>query len=69
MDRFRIRALAKILNDNILGDEDRAAAIAMLKKKISIYRNGAEKHGNTEAVREMGDLMGRYRTGAHNLAV
>ena len=60
MDRFRIRAIEKILSDGVLSDQDRESAIATMKTKIDIYLNGAIKHGNTESVTEMNSLLSRY---------
>lgn len=49
MDRFRVRALEKILQDNSLGDEDRKATIEMLQKKCTILANGCYKRGKADA--------------------
>lgn len=68
MDRFRIQALAGILNAEVLANENRAAAIAMLNKKISIYLHGAEKHGNTEAVSAMAPLLSKYKVASQRLS-
>ncbi len=43
MDRFRIKALQKILAQKTLSSEDRQAAIEMLINKASVYANGARK--------------------------
>ena len=51
MDRFRIRALEKILAEDVLSAEDREAALRVLLEKIEIYRNGAEKRGRSEEAR------------------
>lgn len=45
LDRFRIRALEKILGAGILGGEDRAAALATLRQKARIYAGGLRKRG------------------------
>jgi glycosyltransferase involved in cell wall biosynthesis len=45
MDRFRIRALEKILRQNILSRENHHAAREMLVKKANIYLAGAKKRG------------------------
>ena len=45
MDRYRIKALVKILKTDVLVDEYRRKTLAMMNKKISIYANGAEKRG------------------------
>jgi len=48
MDRFRIRALEKIVASSTLNAENRAAALAMLLEKLGIVLQGADKRGNTE---------------------
>tara|TARA_B100000029_G_scaffold516721_1_gene633252 strand:+ start:9897 stop:10688 length:792 start_codon:yes stop_codon:yes gene_type:complete len=45
MDRFRIKALKKILKDSSLNKSDRKAAEKMLKEKIHIFSEGAYKRG------------------------
>jgi len=60
MDRYRIMALADILNEAVLEGEDREAAIDMLLEKLDIYLGGAEKHGNTLSVEEFRALRRFY---------
>lgn len=60
MDRFRIKAIQKILETDILSDTDRTAAIKMLLRKISIYLEGAKKHHNNELVSEFTQLSIQY---------
>ncbi len=60
MDRFRIRALNKIISDSRLKQQDRDAAINMLQHKIKIYLAGAEKHGNTQHLGEFKQLFSKY---------
>lgn len=62
MDRFRIRALEKILSAGVLADEDRDAAIEVMLEKIRIYLQGAEKHQNYELVHEFTSLAEQYKT-------
>jgi len=50
MDRFRVRALERILEQVELSPIDRAAAVRMLLRKIDIYLNGAAKRGNHDEV-------------------
>ena len=45
MDRFRIRALEKILASKVLSNSDRKAAEAMLAEKTRIISQGALKRG------------------------
>ncbi|MCB1761031.1 MAG: glycosyltransferase family 2 protein [Gammaproteobacteria bacterium] len=52
MDRFRVRALQKILDEGILDAADYAAASAMLRQKTEILAQGAARRGrSTEAAR------------------
>jgi len=48
MDRFRVRALEKIIGSGRLDTEDRAAACGMLVWKAGILAAGARKRGHTE---------------------
>ena len=48
MDRFRIQSLQKIVADPELSTENRSAAITMLKRKASIYIQGARKRGREQ---------------------
>jgi glycosyltransferase involved in cell wall biosynthesis len=60
MDRFRIYALEKILNSGILQASDRAAAIVMLQKKCSIYREGALKRKKFSEAETYQQIAKRY---------
>ena len=59
MDRFRVRALEKIVASGTLNAENHAAAKAMLLEKISIVIQGADKRDNKE-------LADRYRGKLHD---
>jgi hypothetical protein len=48
MDRFRIQALENILAEVSLSQQDRCAAIAMLKRKAKIVSQGALKRGKQQ---------------------
>lgn len=50
LDRFRIRALEKILQSNVLDSEDTEAALRILLDKIDIYIAGAEKREKWDEV-------------------
>jgi len=50
MDRYRVRALEKILASNTLSDGDRRAAQDTLVEKATIIANGAEKRGRNDLV-------------------
>ncbi len=52
MDRFRLQALDKLLQQHHLNDDDRQAALAMWRKKNTILLKGARKHGNQALIAE-----------------
>lgn len=60
MDRFRIRALVKILESGILGSGDREAACATLIEKVDIVLNGLRKRGRDEEAREYARIRTRF---------
>lgn len=61
MDRFRIRALAKILDQNELDQRDELATRTMLQEKCRIYGEGARKRGRDREADEITALAGRYQ--------
>ena len=60
MDRFRVRALERLLASGTLADEDFAAAQAMLLRKLDILLQGARKHGNDAIIDEFEAVHGRW---------
>jgi glycosyltransferase involved in cell wall biosynthesis len=50
MDRFRIRALEKIVESGALGVDDRRAAVRELLQKVDVYLEGARKRGKSDEV-------------------
>ncbi|MEJ2610363.1 MAG: glycosyltransferase [Candidatus Thiodiazotropha sp.] len=60
MDRFRIRALQKLLDDQLLAPVDRQAAIQTLVKKCKILSQGAEKRGHQERAAYFNNIKRRY---------
>jgi len=48
MDRFRVQALVKILNENILPPRWRKETLEELKRKCHILIHGSEKRGKTQ---------------------
>lgn len=48
MDRFRVRALLKMLESNYLSEQDRIATIEMVREKCRVLRTGALKRANHE---------------------
>ena len=51
MDRFRIRALEKILASDVLSSAQRRAAQRMLREKVEIFQAGARKRGKHDEAR------------------
>jgi hypothetical protein len=62
MDRFRIRALEKILSSRDLCDADRAAALEELLHKIDIFIAGAEKRNKLYEARSYTKKRQHYRS-------
>jgi glycosyltransferase involved in cell wall biosynthesis len=60
MDRFRIIALDKVIQENHLSDDNRQAAVNMLLNKIRIFLKGAEKHGENEYCEQFEQLSEQY---------
>jgi len=60
MDRFRIRALEKILAGGDLPDEDRRAVAATLAEKARIYASGARKRGKLSEAQHYAALGNLY---------
>ncbi|MCP3871321.1 MAG: glycosyltransferase family 2 protein [Gammaproteobacteria bacterium] len=52
MDRFRIKALEKIIHSGAINGQERAAAASMLSKKAGILAQGAAKRGKEEEARQ-----------------
>ena len=48
IDRFRIKALVKILESGVLSLEQREASLKELKRKCTIFGNGCIKRGKKE---------------------
>ncbi len=60
MDRFRIQALDKILQQGQLNEENDLAARLMLIKKARIFQKGALKRGKIESVNYYQSLINQY---------
>jgi glycosyltransferase involved in cell wall biosynthesis len=60
MDRFRVRALEKLIADGSLSREYRQAAIRTLIEKAEILALGAEKRGQWERARELRGKQRRF---------
>jgi glycosyltransferase involved in cell wall biosynthesis len=61
MDRFRIRALEKILGQDELRKDYRQLALETLHRKIGIYIQGARKRGRNGIVEEYEKKLTAYR--------
>jgi glycosyltransferase involved in cell wall biosynthesis len=48
LDKYRIAAILKILNSNLLTDDQLKDALAVLKEKCRIYADGCAKRGRTD---------------------
>lgn len=60
MDRFRVRALAKMLDSNELEPEERELTRQMLHAKCRVLINGAIKRGNSELAGRCRRLLEKY---------
>lgn len=60
MDRFRIAALSKILESNILTNTDAIATRKILLEKCDILIAGAEKRGNIDLKNQQVEIKNRY---------
>ena len=61
MDRFRIRALDRLLKMEKLKIENHRAARDMLLSKLSILLKGAIKHQNQAVLEEFSPLFDEWR--------
>jgi len=62
LDRYRIAALGKLLDETALEPGDRAAAVETLLEKISVYRAGAARRGRFAEVERLDRLAARYES-------
>ncbi len=60
MDRFRIRALQRLLESGVLNPAQSRAAIDMLVQKLNILMQGARKHDNRALLRLCQTLLTLY---------
>jgi glycosyltransferase involved in cell wall biosynthesis len=60
MDRFRVMALQKILNNPILGNDRKVNVLEVLHKKCGILAQGSEKRGKLEEAEKYKDLSDQY---------
>ncbi|MBC8393906.1 MAG: glycosyltransferase [Deltaproteobacteria bacterium] len=48
LDKYRIKALKKILDRNVLSEKQHRAAVKVLQEKCTVYAAGCQKRGRTE---------------------
>jgi glycosyltransferase involved in cell wall biosynthesis len=60
MDRFRVRALQKILNNPLLSNDRKVNVLEVLHKKCDILAQGAEKRGKLEEAQKYRNLSDQY---------
>jgi glycosyltransferase involved in cell wall biosynthesis len=60
MDRFRIRALVKMLESGVLNEEDYRATQEMLRQKCEIVAGGSEKRGKLQEAEHYRNLIRTY---------
>jgi glycosyltransferase involved in cell wall biosynthesis len=60
MDRFRVMALQKILNNPLLSNDRRIKVIQVLHEKCGILAQGAEKRGKLEEAQKYKNLSDPY---------
>jgi len=63
MDRFRIRAIDKILDEGHLTPNDRSAAVRVLIEKINVYLTGARKRNKSADIAEYAAMLTKYSPG------
>jgi GT2 family glycosyltransferase len=59
MDRYRVRALQKLLRGGLAGAR-RAAALEVLRRKVHVLSNGARKRGKLGAAAEFDALLAEF---------
>jgi glycosyltransferase involved in cell wall biosynthesis len=61
LDKFRIKAIEKIINSGRLTEDQYRAAVKALKEKCKIYADGCRKRGRTEEAQYYEALSGKYK--------
>jgi len=62
LDRYRIRAITKLMDSGLLSPTQYALAVAALKEKCRVYGQGCLKRGREEEARQALALAEEYRT-------
>ena len=60
LDKFRIKAIEKIINSGRLSEDQYRAAVKALKEKCKIYADGCRKRGREEEAQYYEALSGKY---------
>ena len=60
LDKFRIKAIEKIIRSGLLSEDQRRTAVKTLKKKCDIYAAGCRKRGREEEARYYDSLSNKY---------
>jgi glycosyltransferase involved in cell wall biosynthesis len=60
MDRYRIRAIEKVLSEGLLDPGDRRAAVHVLREKTAVYLRGARKRGKSDEVARYEAMLEKY---------
>jgi glycosyltransferase involved in cell wall biosynthesis len=66
MDRFRIRSLERLLEQQQLTRQQYFAAESMLIQKLNILLNGAKKHNNQEVIDEFSPMLDRIKNSVNS---
>ena len=62
LDKYRIRALQKVIESRLLSDSQRSAAVRILKEKCAIYVNGCRKRGRYDEADYYDRVANRFTT-------
>jgi glycosyltransferase involved in cell wall biosynthesis len=60
LDRFRIKAIKKIIRSGLLSEDQHRAAVKTLKEKCNIYAAGCRKRGRTDEAEYYTSLSNKY---------
>jgi glycosyltransferase involved in cell wall biosynthesis len=61
LDKFRIKAIEKIIKSGLLSDDQQRAAVKTLKKKCDIYTAGCRKRGRIDEAKYYESLSKTFR--------
>jgi len=66
LDKFRIRALAKVLESGVLSESQYRSALLTLNQKCRIYADGCRKRGREDEANDYETLREKYRIDRSN---